>query len=183
MSRRPDPELEHRILDAAHRLWKRGGEEALTIRAVAKAAGTNTPAVYRRFKNRNDILRGLIQRIQVQVRSIVEPCGSPAEIAQALLDYALAHPREYELTMSGAVPTLADGRPNLNLALERTARWLGGSPADHEKLVFAVWALTHGTASSLNSKALSPEEARKMRAAFNPAVEALIQQLAPPAKR
>jgi len=183
MARRPDPELEHRILDAAHRLWRRGGEEALTIRAVAKAAGTNTPAVYRRFKHRRDILRALVRRIQLQLLAVFEPCHSPAEIAGALLEFALKHPREYELTMSGAVPALADARPNLNFALQRTASWLGGSPADHEKLVFALWALTHGTASSLNSKTLSPEQGEKMRAAFEPAVDVLVRGMNQPAKR
>ncbi|PYP82066.1 MAG: TetR/AcrR family transcriptional regulator, partial [Blastocatellia bacterium AA13] len=55
MPRQPDPELEGRILHAADVLWRRGGEQALTMRAVAQAAGTNTPAVYRRFKNREDL--------------------------------------------------------------------------------------------------------------------------------
>src|SRR5580704_7186426 len=55
LPRRLAPELEGKILDAAQKLWKKGGEKALTMRAVAKAAGTNTPSVYRRFRDRNDI--------------------------------------------------------------------------------------------------------------------------------
>ena len=50
MPRHPDPDLEERVLRAADGLWKRGGEHALTMRAVARAAGTNTPAVYRRWR-------------------------------------------------------------------------------------------------------------------------------------
>ena len=50
MPRHPDPDLEDRILSAAQRLWTRGGEKSLTMRAVARAARTNTPAVYRRFE-------------------------------------------------------------------------------------------------------------------------------------
>ena len=57
MPRHPDPDLEQRILDAASRLWARGGEKALTMRAVAKAAGTTTPTVYERYRDRDDILR------------------------------------------------------------------------------------------------------------------------------
>ncbi len=59
MPRHPDPDLEQRILDAASRLWARGGEKALTMRAVAKAAGTTTPTVYERYRDRDDILRAL----------------------------------------------------------------------------------------------------------------------------
>ena len=70
MPRQPDPDLEERILKSAQVLWKKGGEEALTMRAVARAAKTNTPAVYRRFKDREDLLRGLLRRIGQQIGKI-----------------------------------------------------------------------------------------------------------------
>src|ERR1700740_269607 len=59
LPRQADPQLEKRILDAACRLWSRGGEKALTMRGVANAAGTTTPTVYERYRNRNDILRAV----------------------------------------------------------------------------------------------------------------------------
>ena len=64
MPRQADPQLEQRILEAASRLRARGGEKALTMRAVAKAAATTTPTVYERYRDRDDILRAL--RIQMQ---------------------------------------------------------------------------------------------------------------------
>ena len=67
MPRLPDPELEQRILDAASRLWARGGEKALTMRAVAKAAGTTTPTVYERYRDRDDILRSLRQQTRAEL--------------------------------------------------------------------------------------------------------------------
>ena len=69
MPRQPDPELEGRILKAAQVLWKRGGDHALTMRAVARAARTNTP---RRSTgdsaSRQDLIRGLLRRIASQIR-------------------------------------------------------------------------------------------------------------------
>ena len=59
MPRHADPALEQRILNAARKLWKRGGEHALTMRAVAKEARTTTPTVYERFRNRRQILQTL----------------------------------------------------------------------------------------------------------------------------
>ena len=91
MPRQPDPDLEARILNAARKLWKKGAEKALTMRAVAKAAGTNTPAVYRRFCNRKDILRALLRRIQKDVADAIRPCQSPEEVCQRYLEYALSH--------------------------------------------------------------------------------------------
>jgi AcrR family transcriptional regulator len=95
--RRPDPDLEGKILDAAQKLWKKGGEKALTMRAVAKAAGTNTPSVYRRFRDRDDILRALLRRIRLQIAAALEAATSPEEGCELYLDYAVSHAHEYEL--------------------------------------------------------------------------------------
>src|SRR5271169_1916146 len=97
MPRRADPDLQERILDAAQKLWKKGAEKTLTMRAVAEAAGTNTPAVYRRFRNREDILHALLRRIQQDVSEALRPCQSPEEICERYLEYALSHTHEYEL--------------------------------------------------------------------------------------
>ena len=64
MPREADPELETRVLAAALKLWNRGGEKAVTMRDVARAAGTTTPTLYERFKNKQDILKAL--RMQAQ---------------------------------------------------------------------------------------------------------------------
>ena len=68
MPRHPDPDLEERILHAADVLWRRGGSKSLTMRAVARAAKTNTPAVYRRFKDRRDRVKALLLRIAARIR-------------------------------------------------------------------------------------------------------------------
>ena len=83
MPRQPDPHLQERILNAAQKLWKKGADETLTMRAVAQAAGTNTPAVYRRFRNREEILRALLRRIQqdvVEALSLARVPKRPANV-------------------------------------------------------------------------------------------------------
>jgi AcrR family transcriptional regulator len=55
MPRKPDPDVEVRILDAADKLLHRGGEKAISMRKVAKLARTNTPAVYRRFREPSNL--------------------------------------------------------------------------------------------------------------------------------
>src|SRR5579863_10146752 len=97
MPRQPDPHLQERILNAAQKLWKKGADQTLTMRAVAKAAGTNTPAVYRRFRNREDIMRALLRRIQTDVVDSLQPCSSPQEACDRYLEFALSHAHEYEL--------------------------------------------------------------------------------------
>jgi AcrR family transcriptional regulator len=62
MSRKPDADLESRILDAAYKLWSKRGEKALTMRGVAKAAGTTTPTMYQRFRDKSDLMMLLHSR-------------------------------------------------------------------------------------------------------------------------
>src|SRR5579864_140273 len=157
MPRHPDPELEERILKAAHTLWKRGGDKALTMRAVARAAHTNTPAVYRRFKNREDLIRGLLRRLAFQIREHFTAGKTLEAMAEAYVEYALKLPHEYQLfyTHSAALSPpkgtgrprpIREARPNFALVEELLAARLGGRPDHHTQLALAMWTTLHGTA-------------------------------------
>jgi len=174
MPRRIDPELENNILQAARRLWREGGEKALSMRAVAKAAGTNTPAVYRRFKRREEILLALVQLFQKEIRELFEPCRSIAEIAQTYLNFALSRPREYELMMSGLLARMTDERPNIDLVLSRVADWHGGTPEEHEALVFTLYCLLHGCALLNITGSTAVRGSPKVNPAVKRAVEILV---------
>src|SRR5689334_3951192 len=87
MPRHPDPDLEERILHAADVLWRRGGEKSLTMRAVARAAKTNTPAVYRRFKDRKALVRGLLLRIALRIRAHFAAGKTLEDMAEAYVEY------------------------------------------------------------------------------------------------
>jgi AcrR family transcriptional regulator len=175
MPRHSDPELEGRILHAARKLWHKGGETALSMRAVAKAAGTNTPAVYRRFRNREQILRALIGDYQRQLIQQVASCNSPQEIAESILEFALGRPREYQLITSGLLARMSKDRPAVDFVSYRCAELLGGSPKDHESLIVAVWALVHGMAILQISGTLPKEGHTRARAAFTRAIQVLIE--------
>jgi len=187
MPRRPDPGVEDRILSAASKLWKKGGEEALTMRAVAKAAATNTPAVYRRFRSRQEILQALLRRAQSMFADIVRPSRSPEEACERYLEFALSHPHEYELfydyayqlprppRLRGTAP-LREHRPTMALMEAKLAERLGGSPEDQTRLSLALWALTHGTAMILISRSIPPEHTPELRSVFSSAVETMIRK-------
>jgi AcrR family transcriptional regulator len=95
--RHPDPELEQRILGAASRLWARGGEKALTMRAVAKAAGTTTPTVYERYRDRDDILRALRLKTRNELFAALSQTRTLQESVQSYLKFALENPHGYEV--------------------------------------------------------------------------------------
>jgi len=185
MPRHPDPKLEERILNSAQKLWKKGAEKTLTMRAVAKAAGTNTPAVYRRFKNRRDILHAILRRLQKDVAEVVRSCQSAEEACERFLEFALTHPHEYQLFYEHAYQLprpphsertgLREERPTMALMEAKLAARLGGSPEDHTRLGLALWAVTHGTAMILISKAIPEEHAAELRSVFSATVQSMVR--------
>jgi AcrR family transcriptional regulator len=186
MPRQPDPDLEERILRAAHKLWRRGGDKALTLRAVAKAARTNTPAVYRRFKDRHALLKGLLLRIVERLRTVFEAGNTVEGVVNDYVDFALAEPHEYELFYTyayelsprkgpGSPRPIRETRPNFGLLEQRLAERLGGAPEDHSRLAMALWAVAHGTTTLLLSKSIPEGHEEEMRSAANAAVAALLK--------
>jgi AcrR family transcriptional regulator len=131
--RHPDPDLEQRILGAASRLWARGGEKSLTMRAVALAAGTTTPTVYERYKDREDILTG--------TRTL-------RDAVQNYLNFALANTHAYEVLFDGVgrPPSLYEPWPSFNFMRQRLAEELGTADSQQNRLMLAIWSLIHGTA-------------------------------------
>ena len=189
MPRHPDPDLEERILNAAHKLWHRGGDKALTLRAVAKAARTNTPAVYRRFKDRHALVYGLLLRIGARVRKLFEAGTTVEEMIDIYVDYAIEVPHEYELFYSyvhelsrrkgaGTPRPIRETRPNFALLEERLAGQLGGSPEDHTQLALALWSVAHGATTLLLSKAIPEGHEEEFRAAARATVKALLKSTA-----
>lgn len=189
MARQRDPALEDRILDAARRLWKNGADKALTMRAVARAAGTNTPAVYRRFPSREDILRALLERTRKEIFLLLDAASSMEEAAESYVQYALSHPHEYELYYLHEYDLLfssraregvtlnqvfKQGRPAVELVKHKLARQLGGAPDDYVQLTLAVWALLHGTVMLLIAKTIHPEHSAEMREACRDALIRLL---------
>jgi AcrR family transcriptional regulator len=184
--RRPDPDLEGKILDAAQKLWKKGGEKALTMRAVAKAAGTNTPSVYRRFRDRDDILRALLHRIRLQIAASLETATSPEEGCERYLDYAVSHAHEYELFFqhnyelnysprSSRAGVKSVGQPARDAMRRKLTEKLGGAPEDHESLLTALWMVVHGAAMLLIARTILPKDVEEARRVFTETVKALVQ--------
>lgn len=183
MARPPDPELEGKILEAARKLWKKGGAGSLTMRSVAHAAGTNTPAVYRRFRDRDDLLRGMLRAVRLEIAAELERAATVEEACEKYLEYAVAHPWDYELFFQHNYEL--DHSPRVSEQAARPARAvmkgklqsrLGGSEKGRETMLTALWMLGHGAAMLLIDKSIAPEEAPQARKVFSAAVKALLKE-------
>ena len=190
MARPRDPNLEDRILKAARRLWRKEGQNGLTLRAVARVARTNTPAVYRRFPHRDDILRALLQQTKQEVFQQLTTASSVEDACERYLDFALSHPHEYELyylheyelffsspSKQGVTldQLINKRRPAVEFIKGKLAAEMGGKPDDYTLTTLALWALLHGTAMLLTAKTVQPDYATEMRAACRAALQTILR--------
>ena len=180
MPRQPDPQLEQRILDAACQLWYRGGEKALTMRGVAKAAGTSTPTLYERYRNRDDILRAVRLQTRVELFAALSRTRSLTHACERYLEYALEHPHAYDIIFDGFAqpPSLHEPWPSFNLMRTRLAERLGGTPRYHTRLMLSLWSLMHGTAMlMIRGGVAGPLRAQMIHSCLD-AVEAITAEAA-----
>src|SRR5258707_2715247 len=118
------------------------------MRAVAKAAGTTTPTVYERYRDRDDILRALRLETRRELFAAVSKTRTLREAFEAYLEFALKQSHAYEVLFDGVAkpPSLHERWPSFNLMRERLAERLGGNPRQHTRFMLAVWSLMHWTA-------------------------------------
>jgi AcrR family transcriptional regulator len=167
-----------RILDAACRLWSRGGEKALTMRGVAQAAGTTTPTLYERYRDRDDILRAVRLRTRADLFATLCRTRTLSQAFARYLEFALEHPHAYEVLFDGFAqpPSLHEPWPSFNLLRMRLAERLGGTPRQHTRLMLSLWSLMHGTAMLLIRGEVSDPLLTQMLHACLDAVEAVVAQ-------
>lgn len=176
MPRKADAQLEGRILDAAYGLWRRNGGQGVTMRAVARAAGTTTPTLYERFRDKDDLLRMLRQRARRNLYSAIKSSRSTVDACRKALDFFEAHPREFQLITEDWATAFAqrEPMPSYELLKERLARELGGKRKDHTPLALAIVVLLNGTATLLHAEDIQDKTYRHFRRACLVACETLI---------
>jgi AcrR family transcriptional regulator len=177
MPRRADERLESRIVDAAYQLWSQGGEHALTMRAVAKAAKTTTPTMYERFRDKHDLIEFLRERARQKIFAALQPADSALDVCRLGLGFTLTFGNEYILLTADWSERL--GRnvplPSFEFLKSKLAHDLGGRADDHEDLALALVSQVHGTAILLQADAVKPQVSKQLQRTCLKACEALIE--------
>ena len=152
MPRTADQFLEAKIINAARRLWRVHGARSLTLRSVARMAGTTTTTVYKRFHNKEALLLALAENIQARITAQTTAAPTIELAYRRFLHFAERHPHEYKLLWGPAWPdVLGPGRPRPIKAwlLDKFADRFGGRPSDYVRAYYALFLLVHGTANLL----------------------------------
>ena len=127
-------------------------EKGLTLRGVAEQAGTTTTTVYKRFRNKEQLLHALAERVYQQLIVRITSAASLEEACRRYLSFAENHPEEYKLLYARLWTTVfAPGRsrPTQEWTLAQLASRFGGDPNDYVQSHFALFLVVHGAASLL----------------------------------
>jgi len=172
--RRRDKELQARrrdLLAAARKLLRKGGAQAVTMRAVADLVGVSTTVVYALFPDKaaliaqavDDDLKRFSRHLQQALAQASDARDALRQVARAYATFGVAHPQAYRLMFMEARPaspvedsSIEFGNPNEDAyALARTLadgllHEAGGPPpaqADIDTTAQLVWEALHGVTS------------------------------------
>lgn len=177
MPRKADEHLEGRIVDAAYQLWSKGGEHALTMRAVAIEAGTTTPTLYERFRDKHDLIEFLRARARQNMLAAVQQGKSAVDVCRLGLEFMLTHGNEYLLLTADWAGRLGRKEPTPSYEFLKTklSEELGGASGDYVRLALALVALVHGTAILILGEGVDAGTSLECKEACLEACQALIE--------
>src|SRR5690349_2723481 len=101
------------IVAAGRRLLEERGTEALTMRDVAEAVGVRAPSLYKRVRNRSDLVRLVLENVTDELAAAADaaarsedPIADLRSIMTAYRRFAHANPVAYALM---SAPGVAEG--------------------------------------------------------------------------
>jgi AcrR family transcriptional regulator len=114
----PDPEKQHRILDAATKVFAEQGFRNTDVEVIAAHAGVGKGTVYRYFGNKQDLFRATanwgMARLETSTFAAIEGIDDPAEVirvgGRAYVQFFQEHPELVEILIQeraefrGAIP-------------------------------------------------------------------------------
>ena len=160
--------LREEILEATERLLlETGSEDAVSIRAVAKAVGVTAPSIYRHFVDKTHLVFEVCDRVferfdvilQDAVAGIDDPLDAMRARGRAYVRFGIEHPEHYRIMFMGRASTTPAAWDDVR----RTASFAhlmegiqavidaGRSRTDQDPFTIAlhVWANIHGLTSLL----------------------------------
>lgn len=160
------PDLESALVNAAVRVIREKGVEALTLRGVGELLGVSRTALYRHFEDKSALLARValegFRRFRVALMTAVQSAREQGqdpmeEMGAAYIEFALANPSHY-LTMFGGVVLDWPGNPDLVTEADGAFQVLVDTIVEEQKaghiaaqdpqpLAQVVWANVHGIAS------------------------------------
>ncbi len=174
-----DDELRTRLIDTAGHLLASGGPHAVTLRQVARHAGTTTAAIYTLIGAKDALVRAMyhegFRRLGDHL-SGVEPNPDPLErvfqLGVAYYQTAIDNPHLYAVMCSNPIPEFRPNQTDAAYAYSKLAIIIHAvqdcvdaalltGPAP--EIARALWAIPHGVATLANTGMIAtPQPARQL---------------------
>lgn len=151
-----DEALRRRLLDTAVSLIARDGAAAVSLRAIAAAAGTSTTAVYSLFGGKAELLTAVLDDGFASFAASQQAAAGDVEaLGRAYRAWALAHPALYGLMFGGSLnsqvpcqPTPGASEPSIAPLFAAVGEAMSGAGQDEvARMVGIVWGQVHGLVS------------------------------------
>ena len=177
MPRISNAALEGEIIAAAMRLLDKGGDDAVTLRAVAKEAGTTTPTIYERFPNRDRLMEGVTDRVTEDLLEVLRPCKSVRAMFLAYLRESRAHPARasFEVRTFAARYVRGQETPGFDLLKSRLTEEIGVKGSAAEDLALAIASLAFGTAQGMIAAGADTRQALQFQSSAVRGLQILLE--------
>ncbi len=188
-----------RIRRAAEEILAEGGYEALSMRKIASRIGLSQAAIYRHYKDKDELVGTIVAAGYAELVALVERLnekgGSPAEIlahtVRAYVGWAEERPELFKALLlrevrpasagvAGLAPGVARRRRTFGLLADLLARGMEEglfARADPELTAQAVWTSIFGLAARLVLEGELPREHRE--ALIERQVNIIVRGLSP----
>lgn len=154
-------DLRAQLIAAVRDLVETYGPDGFSVAEAARRAGVSSAAPYKHFKDRHEILRGVVSEAMDRLRQAMEAGASRhtsgsletiAAIGQAYVDFARAEPGVFRLVFGltegheDDEELLEKGQACFGVVVKATADRLGRSPgdADVQRKAYILWSYVHG---------------------------------------
>jgi AcrR family transcriptional regulator len=162
--------LRDEILDAARALIEDGGEQAASLRSVARRVGIAAPSIYAHFPDREAIVSALVDEafdeLSAAVTAATDAATGPAAklcaACSAYMDFAMRRPNRYQLAFaaraSNAIPRDSATRAFALLVNAVAACVEAGVSTSSDPFAdaTAIWVAMHGYAVLYPSRPAFP---------------------------
>ncbi len=154
-------DLRAQLITAVRELVETHGPDGFSVAEAARRAGVSSAAPYKHFKDRHEILHGVVSEAMDRLRAAMEegaaahPHGSleaVAAVGLAYVDFARAEPGVFRLVFGltegheNAPDLLTKGESCFGVVVQAAAACLGLAPSDPDvqRRAYMLWSFVHG---------------------------------------
>ena len=188
--------LKGRISEAAQELYLREGVEGFSMRKVAEAVGVSAPAIYRHYKNKEDLLNEIVvaglEILESYLRPALDgetPYQRLVDLTERYLDFAVEQPRYFDFAflvpsrkMGGFADEIAKGNwVTFQMAVAQVQACMEDGTFRKEnplETAITIWAEVHGLVTLYRAGGFWVQEAM-FRNIFRQSVERVLRGLRP----